>query len=263
MSEFDADGENDQFTLKDFKRLLKLNLWCKSEDKLERARLRSNALKWILNPVLSMLGWLSAVLLVISGLIPPYVSLQFALAAVGLFGMIILSPRIARFYHNRFNGWGLIYIKAFVVISMTITAAFYPVVSQLKKNVVTENEQERIRLMNPSERFQYEEVRVNEARRTEEKEAREKIERAAKEWDVTQVAKEKEASLNQQVAVRENNKEQRVFYSDLGSPKILYRCNNSDVEKAVGAKIGNINLLLSDAQQDCGSGGYEILKRKE
>jgi hypothetical protein len=272
MSEFDSEGDNGKFTLQDFVRLFKLNLWCKPEDKLERDRLRRKGLKWMFNPLLtkwiwnpivSVIGWFIAVLLVISGLIPPYVSLQFVLMAIGFVGVLFLLPRVSGLYSNWLNGWGLLAVKAFIVLTMGIASSFYPMVSQMKKDVNFENERQKVNAMNPDERYRYEEGKRRETQLNEAKEAREKVEQAAKKWDAEQVVRDREASLKRQASVRENNKEQRDFYSDLGSPKILYKCNNSDAEKAVGAKVGNINLLLSNAQQECGFGGYEILKRKE
>jgi len=272
MSEFDSEGDNGKFTLQDFVRLFKLNLWCKPEDKLERDRLRRKGLKWMFNPLLtkwiwnpivSVIGWFIAVLLVISGLIPPYVSLQFVLMAIGFVGVLFLLPRVSRLYSNWLNGWGLLAVKAFIVLTMGMASSFYPMVSQMKKDVNFENERQKVNAMNPDERYRYEEGKRRETQLNEAKEAREKVEQAAKKWDAEQVVRDREASLKRQASVRENNKEQRDFYSDLGSPKILYKCNNSDAEKAVGAKVGNINLLLSNAQQECGFGGYEILKRKE
>ena len=59
------------------------------------------------------------------------------------------------------------------------------------------------------------------------------------------------------------NERQRDFYSQLGKPKLLYKCKESPFEKAIGAQIGTLNRLIADADRECGSSGYEILKSKE
>lgn len=58
------------------------------------------------------------------------------------------------------------------------------------------------------------------------------------------------------------NKAQREYYSRMEAPKLIYKCNHSDREIAIAARIGNINRLLNEAEVEC-SGRYEVIKRKD
>lgn len=270
MNDFEVEGGQGKMTRQDFKRLLKLNLWCKQHEKMERSLLRRKFLKWFLNLGLSILGWLGAVQLILMGLLPPYVSLQFLLIAIGLVGVLIILPRVNILYRNWLNGWGAVAVKGIMVVAMIVAIGFYPEVGEMKRNLVAEQEREKVNSMAPDERYWYEEQKRREAQSVEDarlkaeaKLERERIERVAKEWDAKEAERDKLASIKQQEDIRLENSRQREFYNELGSPKLLYKCNSSDLEKAIGAKYGNINSLLSGAQENCGSAGYQILKRED
>lgn len=269
MDVFEVNDEQNKLTRQEFKRLLKLNLWCSTQEKLERNHLRMKSNKWILNFVFSIFGWSCAVLLVLMGLFPPYVYLQFVFMAIGLIGIIILLPRVSRLYRHWLNGWGFIAVKGIVTMVALVAVAWYPAVSQLKKDVIAERELQKINAMTPDQKYEYEEKQRRNAQlaeyerlKLEEKEERERIDRASKELANKEANDKKLSLLGQQDDIKQENKRQREFYDDLGSPKVLYKCKGSDFEKAVGAKFGNINMLLSDLQGECGA-GYEILKRKD
>lgn len=260
----------EKMTVQDLIRLAKLNFWCKPHEILERSQLRRKALKLVLNLVISILVWLCSVLLVLMGLIPPYVSAQFVLMAVGLIGVLVLLPRMTRLYRRWLNGWGGVAVKGFVMMVMVVAVAWYPAVSQMKKDAVAEAEREKITSMTPDERYWYEENKRREAqlaeevrRKAEAENERERKEQEVKEWNAKEAEREKAAAIERQADMKLENSRQRDFYDELGSPKILYKCNNSDLEKAIGAKYGNINLILSSAQENCGSSGYQILKRQD
>jgi hypothetical protein len=56
-----------------------------------------------------------------------------------------------------------------------------------------------------------------------------------------------------------DNDNQRDFYDQLGSPKMLYKCDGSPFEKAIGSTHGTYNLLLKEVTSDCGS-GFDVIK---
>jgi hypothetical protein len=82
------------------------------------------------------------------------------------------------------------------------------------------------------------------------------------ESDWEQERKKKENKQYKQ-DMKEENKNQREFYSQLSAPKILYKCKNEDFEHAYGAKSGTYNRLLEKAIEDCGEDNLEIIKNEK
>jgi hypothetical protein len=63
--------------------------------------------------------------------------------------------------------------------------------------------------------------------------------------------------------VKEENKNQRAFYTELSAPKILYKCKNEDFEHAYGVNYGTYNRLLEKAIEDCGENNLKIIKKEK
>ena len=254
---------SDRMAIRELLHLARLNWSCKDYEKPERSALRRKAARWFGGLALSIFGWLFAGSFILTAVVPPYVQSQLLIGIFGLLYIVVLLPSVGRRLRGYVNGWGDLITRAVVLFACFPMLMVIQLSYKSKEDFKAKQEAEKIQAMAPDERQKYEDKKKFDETKIKEKEEKDAIQRSAKEWDERQAEREKEDSLRRQVMVKENNKEQRDFYSDLGSPKILYKCNNSDIEKAVGAKVGNINLLLSNAQQDCGFGGYEILKRRE
>jgi hypothetical protein len=79
-------------------------------------------------------------------------------------------------------------------------------------------------------------------------------------WEKERNEKEKEQYKDD---VKEENKSQREFYSQLSGPKILYKCKNEDIEHAYSVNIGTYNRLLEKAIEDCGEDNLNIIKNEK
>ena len=89
-------------------------------------------------------------------------------------------------------------------------------------------------------------------------------EQLAKKAEMKRQAEEDAARVRRMESdARIENRRQREFYAQLGAPKLLYRCNGSLFEIAIGAESGTLNRLIKEAKNRCGDTGYEIIKRKE
>ena len=72
-----------------------------------------------------------------------------------------------------------------------------------------------------------------------------------------------EQALELEDDIEKENENQSNFYEELGPPKILYKCKNSDFEKALGATYGTYNSLLEKVSGICGAVGYEVIDNEK
>lgn len=260
----------DKLTRSELLHLVRLNLSCQEHEKAERKILRTRLAKWTGNIVLTVLGWLLALTVILVGLIPPYITLQFVFLAIGLAYLAILVVANRGAFRQRFNGWGNLIMKgAFLPVALS-ALSLVPQIEELQaaKNIAAEKA--KFDALTPDEQYSYKLKQEVEARKlaiaADEENKRMENERIAaneKKTAERKAERDKAEASSQEADIQEENKGQRKFYDSLGAPKLLYKCNNSSLEKAYGAKVGNINLLLSNAQDSCRTAGYEVIKRKE
>lgn len=93
------------------------------------------------------------------------------------------------------------------------------------------------------------------------KENRDREARAKETDEQERRERQREAERARKLAVLDNNKQQKALYKEMGPPKLLYRCEDSDIFVAVGANFGSFNILLEDAYSTCGEGNLKIVKK--
>lgn len=250
--------------------LIRLNISCQEDEKAERKILRARFARWAGNIVLTAVGWVVALGLILFGLIPPYVNLQFLYLALGVAYVAMLVVANRGRFRGRFNGWGNLVTKGTFLAASLLALAFAQGIVEAKEAITVAAEKAKLASLTPDERYWLKLKQEGEERKLA-KEADEESNRleheriAANEKEAAEkrAERDKADASSREADIQEENKGQREFYDSLGAPKLLYKCNNSSLEKAYGAKVGNINLLLSNAQDSCGAAGYEVIKRKE
>lgn len=264
----------DNFSKHDFRRLLRLNLWSNAEEKNEREKLRAKFKSLVLRPALAMLltvlGWLLVVNFFLVGVLSSLLVVRIGFVAISLVYAIFLIPTISLRFRRFLGGWGDVVLKAGLVIIALVPLGFTSVIVEKERDRKLQEKQEKIDAMSPEEKYrQFLRDKDDEERRSlaQRKNVEDAEKRESEELQRQALAKQREIDreneIQRQSEVREANREQGDFYNTLGAPKILYKCRGSGLEKAVGAKVGSVNILLAEAKSDCGSVGYEILRRSD
>lgn len=254
---------SDRMAIRELFHLVRLNWSCKDYEKPERSALRTKAARWFGGLALSIFGWLFAGSFILTAVVPPYVQSQLLIGIFGLLYIVVLLPSVGRRFRGYVSGWGDLITRVVMLVGCIPMMAIVQLSYEAKKDLRLKKEAERIQAMAPDERQRYEDRKKYDEVKIKETEEREAIERSAKEWDERQAERAKNDLAKKVEATKESNIEQRKFYDELSAPKILYKCKNSNVEKAVGAKIGSVNVLIDAAQKDCITSGFEIIKKKE
>jgi hypothetical protein len=201
----------------------------------------------------SAAGAFCAVLLgLVALLLQPFLAGSATVAALTAITGASLIPKLANSVRERFG------ITPITGLRLVLVLACFSFASTL----INEKHAARLAAMTPEQRERDQErERANEAARLaaiqKEQDERSTAE-ALKKYEATERARADETRRE----ASSSNKEQRRFYDDLGAPKLLYRCEGRELEKAIGAKYGSINSLLDEANKDC-IGKFEILKRKD
>jgi len=260
----------DRLTGKELLRLLKLNIFCRDYERPERAGLRVRLARWLGNVALSIIGWTFVFVFVLVGIVPPYVDLQFILFGIGILQISVLIAARRGAFQRRFNGWGTLISKGALVLLSLIALPFLSQIGASKAAINLAEKKAKADSITPDEKywleFKQEGERLRLERAAKERSQKLEDERIAKEAKAAAeiyAERDKAEAEIREAEIREENKGQRKFYDSLGAPKLLYKCNNSNLERAYGAKVGSINSLLANAQENCGAAGYEIIKRKE
>lgn len=182
---------------------------------------------WLIIP----LAALFSCILFLMALIPPYGITSIGFLVLGACFIWLAFPNPLKVS----DSWKTVNFRYGGFAALTITMAFLM--------SIKESEIESARTPEQKER-----IAKAEQARAEEQFKAERIARSASELEAD---------------ARIENRRQREFYEQLGAPKLLYRCNTSPFETAIGAKFGTVNMLISGAEERCGEAGYEVLKKKE
>lgn len=164
----------------------------------------------------------------------------------GLFGLVIYFPFTRRKLKNLI---GVKFIRTLSFLYMMVSL-FY-VIPVVMPEIQKESEKVRFGKMTDKEKEIYQiqkklELDIDAQRKIDADRARSR--------------NEQEGRYKSDIIIE--NKAQRDYYSRMAAPKLIYKCNGSDREIAIAARIGNINRLLNEAEDKC-SGRYEIIKRED
>lgn len=201
-------------------------------------------LKFVSKPLRILFGSL-AILLALLPLVPPYVwtSAVLIFIALLLFWFVVPKPLSAE-KANKYLAHRIVSYFVFFIIYT---------------NAIDFHESTQLPFMSKRQ------IEVREEM------ARERSSERAEEWDSSysqrETAKrdelEEELALKRERDIKIENKSQSNFYEKMGPPKILYKCNNSEFEMALGAKYGSYNSLLDMVGEKCGAVGYEIIDNEK
>lgn len=203
----------------------------------------------VLNIVLTLYAWLIVFSSLISGLKPPYFHETAILIILSAALILALVPPLRNKLKNDLSPRKYLAYRLVFVIIATLASA-----------VMIENLQEKqLEALPPNQKIILENKKLAKEKETERREEAERQQAYLEEQEKS----ERERTEKLKDDLKKESAHQRDFYSQLGAPKLLYKCNGSYPEKAIGAKYGNINVLLSRAESDCGNAGYEVIKRKD
>lgn len=200
-----------------------------------------------------MLAWFVALGLLAIVAKPPHISEAAPLVAALVIAIILGVPFIYRPVQRLIGAPASIMVR--VVILLTIVV----MIPHLSESY----EESQYNSLSPDEKEKLAREKELQALRDKERAEQESIAKAAREFDERQKINAEQQAEKEKRDIEIENSRQEEFYDQLGSPKLLYKCNGSPLKKAIGANFGTYNRLLEEANRACGYGGADILKKKE